>query len=129
MNIFSDVLLWWRQRDWAILLLLIIVAAALIGWKNGLWEADHIAYDQLMPALTRPAPSNIVIIKIDDKSISALGRWPWKRSIHAQLLDILSSAQARAVGLDIILTESSVGDIALAHAMALNQHTVIPMRF
>lgn len=66
----------------------------------------------------RPHP-DIVIVAIDERSIAALGRWPWRRGVHARLVRILKRAGARAVALDIFFTEpSSKGDDAsLARAM------------
>jgi serine/threonine-protein kinase len=47
----------------------------------------------------------IVILDIDDKSVTELGRWPWPRSILAETIDILSDAGAHVIGMDIILNE------------------------
>lgn len=54
----------------------------------------------------RETPSDaIVIVDIDEKSIAALGQWPWERSKVATILDNLQSAQAGIIGLDIIFSE------------------------
>ncbi len=51
-------------------------------------------------------PDNrVVIVAIDAKSIDELGRWPWKRSVIADLIEGLS--QAKAVALDIVFSEPS----------------------
>lgn len=126
------------RREWLILLMLTGVAALLLGSANGLGAADHFIYDQLMRADHRAAPDNIAIVAIDDASIARLGRWPWTRGTHAQLLNVLSSGRPKAVGLDIILTENqtdrdgagndtAAGDRALAAAVARNGHTVLPV--
>lgn len=52
---------------------------------------------------SKPDP-NIVIITIDDKSLTQIGFWPWQRNVHANLLDRLRNA--RAVGFDIIFADS-----------------------
>ncbi len=45
-----------------------------------------------------PAPSDrLVIVAIDDASIARLGRWPWSRDIHAQLIDRLAQGRPRAI--------------------------------
>ena len=41
------------------------------------------------------APKDIAIVQIDDKSINKIGRWPWQRNIHAQLLDKLFEQKAK----------------------------------
>ena len=47
----------------------------------------------------------IVIVGIDAKSVEALGRWPWPRSIIAELIDRLSDEGVAAIGLDINFAE------------------------
>ena len=54
---------------------------------------------------TRPTNDAITIVAIDEKSLAALGRWPWSRRVQAQLLESIAKAGAKAVGFDIILSE------------------------
>ncbi len=60
---------------------------------------------------------DIAIIAIDNTSIQAIGRWPWQRSVHARLLDILSTAQPKIIGLDVAFPEASPDDAQLAAAL------------
>ena len=46
-----------------------------------------------------------VIVAIDEKSLSELGRWPWPRTVMARLVDRLNAYGARAVGFDIVFSE------------------------
>ena len=50
----------------------------------------------------------VVIVGIDEKSLAALGRWPWPRSILANLVRTLSEAGAKVIALDILLSEPEV---------------------
>ncbi|MCD4752892.1 MAG: adenylate/guanylate cyclase domain-containing protein [Anaerolineaceae bacterium] len=51
-------------------------------------------------------PGNeIIIVAIDDASITEFGAWPWSHDLHAQLIEKLS--QARVVGVDILFDEIS----------------------
>ncbi len=50
---------------------------------------------------------HIAIVAIDEKSVNEIGRWPWKRSIMAKLIDSLSSYGAKVIALDIVFSESS----------------------
>lgn len=110
---------------------LTVAAAVLLGNSDSLDVPNRLIYDHLMSSQQRPAPDDIVIITIDDKSLAELGRWPWKRGTHAQLLNVLSNGAPKAIGLDIILTEGDTvttsGDQALALALARNRHTVLPI--
>ena len=47
----------------------------------------------------------IVIVAIDEKSLASLGRWPWPRSLMADLVRKLSEAGARVIAVDILLSE------------------------
>jgi len=49
---------------------------------------------------------NIVIIDIDEKSLKALGQWPWERDKFAQILTNLTKNGAGIIGLDIIFAEA-----------------------
>lgn len=50
-------------------------------------------------------PEEVVIVVIDDTSIEAIGRWPWPRSVFAELIDTLHEGGARAIGFDLIFSE------------------------
>jgi adenylate cyclase len=47
----------------------------------------------------------VVIVAIDEKSVAAIGRWPWPRSVLARLVTALSAAGAKVVALDILVSE------------------------
>ncbi|MBI3297751.1 MAG: CHASE2 domain-containing protein [Elusimicrobia bacterium] len=49
--------------------------------------------------------SEVVIVAIDDDSITRLGRWPWPRTRLAEMLEKLKAAGPRVIGLDILYTE------------------------
>lgn len=117
-----------RRRAQLALLLFAMVMAAL-GALNGLGRVDALIADRLLAGSSRPAPQDIVIVGIDDASLAALGRWPWPRAVHARLLDTLTAAQPRAVGLDLMFSEPDAqGDPLLAAAMHRNGRVVLPVR-
>ena len=53
-----------------------------------------------------PSP-DIALIAIDNKSIAEIGRWPWDRSVHARLINVLSEYTPRAAGYDVIFSDLS----------------------
>jgi signal transduction histidine kinase len=63
----------------------------------------------------RPAAATIVVA-IDEPSLRAVGPWPWDRSLLASLIDRAAAAGARAVVLDVLLSERRPGDERLAAA-------------
>jgi class 3 adenylate cyclase len=56
---------------------------------------------------TMPLDS-IVLVRIDDASISQIGRWPWDRDVSARLLEKVKDA--RAIGMDVSFFEPSSDD-------------------
>jgi len=57
----------------------------------------------------RPLSHDVVIVGIDDKSVSSpeLGRWPWRRQWHARLIRALMRDRPRAIGFDVLFPEAS----------------------
>ncbi|WP_299763351.1 CHASE2 domain-containing serine/threonine-protein kinase [Ramlibacter sp.] len=54
-------------------------------------------YDFASTSNSRQPSDRIAIIAIDDQSIANIGRWPWPRDVHAELIDKLAAAKARTV--------------------------------
>ena len=73
-----------------------MLSALLLSVGNVLERWDAIVYDTMLKAWERPAADDIVIVAIDSESLERLGRWPWPRAVHAQLLDTLRQAGSRA---------------------------------
>jgi len=122
-------------REWFSLTIAMTLLGLILGWQNGLGRGDQIIYDQFVSFDSRPARDDIIIVAIDDYSLAQLGRWPWPRKLHAALLDRLTTAGARRVGLDIILSEperpqadgARPGDAALTEAIQRNERVVLPV--
>ena len=116
-------------RQWLGLLAVMSVVIALACSYRWFWRLDFAVYDASLPP--RAAPSDVVIVAIDDASIESIGRWPWRRVIHATLLERLRAMGARIVALDILLTEpdpnSPEEDALLASAMKQGLPVVLPL--
>ena len=117
--------------DWLALLAVLVVATAVAAHERWFWRFDFALYDMALALWERPAPEDIVIVAIDDSSLAEIGRWPWRRAVHATLLERLSAAGARAMALDLILTEPDLRDPAsdatLAQAIRQNGRIVLPV--
>ena len=46
-------------------------------------------------------PQDIVLVSIDDPTISQFGRWPWRRDKTAQLVDAISSQKPKTILIDM----------------------------
>lgn len=66
---------------------------------------------------------DIVIVAIDDASINAIGRWPWNRDVHAQLLNKLRDA--KVIGVDISFFETSGNDAQLNSTLKSMKNVVL----
>jgi CHASE2 domain-containing sensor protein/signal transduction histidine kinase len=118
----------WRD-ELAIAAVLGALAAA-VALGHWAWRLDRLVYDAGLALWSRPAPDDIVIVAIDDASVDAIGRWPWKRAVHATLLHKLAEAKPRAVALDLVLTEPDADpaqDRLLAAAIARAAPLVLPV--
>jgi adenylate cyclase len=69
----------------------------------------------------RPASDAIVLVRIDDRSLREIGRWPWSRAVIADLIGRLQAAGARTIALDLLLTEPEPGALPPASLEALRQ--------
>jgi len=109
--------------------LLVTILLSLYSEQTSIARTDHTFYDSVLRAHPNTdVGEDIVIIAIDDGSIEQLGHWPWRRVIHAQLLERLS--EARRVGFDIIFSEPNLAfphdDALLAQAIARHGRVVLP---
>lgn len=118
---------WARVGTWLVLAMLaagIYRLGLLAGFDNRLCD---VAQRVMAPA----ASADIVIVAIDDSSLRRLGRWPWPRGLHARLIERLTEAGARSIGLDVILAEpdrnSPDGDKQLAAAIRASGRVVLPV--
>jgi CHASE2 domain-containing sensor protein len=117
--------------EWTLLTAFLVALAGLSSWQGWLWRADQMLYDTSLSFISRPVPDDILIVAIDEQSLARIGRWPWRRAIHATLVEKLTQAEAASVGLDIILTEADAadpgGDRVLAEAIQRNGRVVLPV--
>lgn len=51
---------------------------------------------------------DVVIAGIDEKSLIEIGKWPWRREVHSELLKKLKEYNVKTVGFDISFTENGV---------------------
>jgi adenylate cyclase len=68
----------------------------------------------------RPPAPGAIIVAIDEPSFAEFGQWPWRRDLHARLIEQLRAAGAKAIVLDLVFAEPSASpdaDLALARAM------------
>lgn len=62
------------------------------------------AYQRLSPRVP-DGESPVVIVEIDSASLARAGQWPWSRARLAHIVERLGDAGARAIAIDLILSE------------------------
>jgi eukaryotic-like serine/threonine-protein kinase len=86
----------WRT-DWFVAVLVILTVVILHQATDAIGTAERRFYDFASTSSGRQPSDRIAVIAIDDQSIANIGRWPWPRDVHAQLIDQLSAANAKTI--------------------------------
>ena len=86
----------WRA-DWFVGVLVVLAVLFLHGLTDFFGTLERRYYDFASTSTSRQPSDRIAIIAIDDQSIANIGRWPWPRDVHAQLIDQLSAAKAKTI--------------------------------
>lgn len=78
------------------------------GYKELLARIEYTFYDTMLREhpFTELADIPLVIIDIDERSLKAVGRWPWSRDVMANMTDILVENGAAVVGFDVVFAEA-----------------------
>lgn len=77
---------------------------------------------------------DVVIVSIDDKSISRIGNWPWDREKHAIVIDKLKQAGARVIAFDVYFQETGGGVLSrenkrLVDSVRKAENVILPLYF
>ena len=127
-----------------LLALLVSVSAALFTAFGSFSGVERLLYDRLLSLAPLKASPDTVIVAIDEASLNALGRWPWSRRYHTELMGRLAGADA--IFFDIIFAEpeqsgemqaepgavgpaASVTDIDFGSAIGEHGSVVLPVEF
>ncbi len=69
----------------------------------------------------RPLSHKVVIVALDDKSIAAIGHWPWPRDEMAKFENALASYRPKVIGYDLLFSESDA-DAAARRQISARMH-------
>jgi len=86
---------------------LLTALAGLRIWDPTIVEALRLrAFDMFQLAKPRVnVEKPVLIVDIDERSLSEIGQWPWPRVILAQLIEALHGAGAKVIGFDAVYSE------------------------
>jgi len=105
-----------------------LVEGAMLGalWWLGLAAGWQDSVSDMMFEEGR-GRGEIVMVAIDDESLTRLGRWPWDRNVHARVIDFLTEAKASVIGYDVLFAEEApaADDRVLSQAVARAGNVVL----
>jgi len=95
------------NSDWfagLVITLVIVISSASAPFQS--LERDF--YDWGVGSTDRPSSDKIAVIAIDDTSINNIGRWPWPRDLHAELINSLQQGGAKVIGQTVFFLEPQI---------------------
>ena len=106
-------------------------------WLHGLQSLENRLSDAMIRQFaqnSRPDPA-IVIVDIDERSLAlmaeSVGRWPWPRAMHAELVEGISRQQPKAIVFDILFSDPDLtrpqDDQYFAEVIGRLDHLYFPM--
>lgn len=120
-----------RRLEWCLLSAALLGLVAWLSAAGSLARMNYLVQDAGLRLISRPAHPDIVVVAIDDASIAAIGRWPWRRALHAELISRIAAQQPHAIGMDVLFNEEDLDypedDILLADAMRRSGRVVLPV--
>ena len=92
---------------YAVGLVLTLLLAVLSLWQPlALRKADLALYDLMLAARAQPPQSDaVVLVGVDEDSLTTFGQWPWPRYRLALLVEQLQRLGATVVALDVLMPE------------------------
>src|SRR5712692_2068991 len=109
-----------QTRRWLLLNVLLLAVVGLLSLSYPVEELSRRTGDMYFRLRGSQGTSpHVALILIDDASLERYGRWPWKRSLLAQVVRAASAQHPNALGLDILLSEAEdeTDDRQLARAL------------
>jgi len=95
------------SSDWFAGLAITIVIVLFSG-SASFQSLERSAYDWGVRSTQKTPSDKIAIIAIDDESIANIGRWPWARDLHAELIQRLSEGGAKVIGQTVFFLEPQI---------------------
>jgi adenylate cyclase len=110
---------------------LVAAAAGIATYETGALRAFEQPSVDLRFAVRgqQSPPKDVVVVAVDPSTLNQLGiQWPFPRSLHGRVIDVLKRDRARAIAFDVQFTQQSADprqDIALYDAVARAGNVVL----
>ena len=67
---------------------------------------DYAVYDTVLRLSgTKPPADRVVIVDVDELSLSTIGQWPWRRNLISRLIGALREQGVATIAMDVIFAE------------------------
>jgi signal transduction histidine kinase len=103
--------------------LLVLITLPALMWNGLIQQGNASAFDMLLrlcPARPSVARENVVLLAIDDETVTRYGGLPLDRAVVAEALKRVASASPKVLAIDILLSERTreAADASLADALS-----------
>ncbi|PLW77846.1 EAL domain-containing protein [Cohaesibacter celericrescens] len=85
----------------------IFLGCAMASEYKIFYYLDHAIAEKRMELNSQPSSEAIALLEIDNKSLTSIGVWPWKRSIYGEIVEKSFAAGAEELAFDIDFSASS----------------------
>ncbi|MBM3515653.1 MAG: CHASE2 domain-containing protein, partial [Alphaproteobacteria bacterium] len=138
-NLTSGAWLWrWFRQSWVLsgrlTMLLLLIGVVALRFDEPEWAQRLRAqtFDLYQRAKPRPFVENgpVVIVDMDEKSISELGQFPWDRTIFGDMVTKLTEMGVTVIGFDIFFSEEDRTSLPIIAktARGLDEGTVAKLK-
>lgn len=105
------------------------ILTIVVGYTGLLGALDLRSYDGRLRMRPHTGwPDDLVLIAIDDRTMQAVGRWPWKRERVAALVEETKALGAKTILFDLVPSDPTDAENDRALAAALTG-TILPVGF
>ncbi len=96
-----------KYKNYLIFLLILILLIILKSFNpNFIKSISFLSFDMYQKTFPiKKNDSNVIIIDIDEKSLSKFGQFPWNRSVFSKIIENVNEANPKAIGFDVFFSE------------------------
>jgi len=126
-----------KNRNFSTILITVFVFL-LIFWLSFFWffySFDKKVQDNYYKIKTQligsKASNDLIIVEIDEKTLSKIWRFPFDRKVYSKVIDNLSKVWVPVIGFDIIFEETtnSISDFAFANSIKNNKNVIFGLSY
>lgn len=97
------------------------------------WELSSFDHRIYAAKSIKKLNEKIAILGIDDEALRKFGQWPWRRDIHAKIVDKLLNLKAKTIAYDILFEEPDLHgaqyDKIFAQSINKSKIVILPFKF